>query len=175
LPPSLPPSLPQSLHSSTSSSSLIPPGGGGGGGGGGGSEGGGGGIWLPGSESASETLRKSQEVRTKNLEKVPPQVVKALDHRLTLVPSWDMRITKEKLEQLGGVIMVDSSPVLSSGERSENVPNYAPKNFHITCQYCLKPFNGKNALRNFELHAIFWELYLAHPALLLPSTEADAD
>lgn len=101
--------------------------------------------------------------------------MKALDHRLTLVPSWDMRITKEKLEQLGGVIMVDSSPVLSSGERSENVPNYAPKNFHITCQYCLKPFNGKNALRNFELHAIFWELYLAHPALLLPSTEADAD
>lgn len=61
-------------------------------------------------------------------------MIAALDHKMTRIPAWDVRITREKLEALGGVIMMDSSPVLSSGERSENVHNYAPKNFHIKCQ-----------------------------------------
>ncbi|EWM23237.1 hypothetical protein Naga_100917g1 [Nannochloropsis gaditana] len=112
--------------------------------------------------------------RSKKLTEVPSLVLQALDQKLSQVPAWDERITKEKLEQLGGVVMVDSSPVLSSAVRNDAIHKYAPKDFHIKCQFCLKSFNGKNALRNFELHAIFWELYLAHPALLLPSTQADS-
>ena len=61
-------------------------------------------------------------------------MIAALDLKMTRIPAWDVRITREKLEALGGVIMMDSSPVLSSGERSENVQNYSPKDFHIKCQ-----------------------------------------
>lgn len=42
-------------------------------------------------------------------------------------------------------------------------------------QSCGKAFNGKNALRNFELHAIFWLLYEAHPALRTPAALADPE
>lgn len=92
-------------------------------------------------------LSQNQETRIKNLEKIPPAVVMALEAKLSTIPCWDVRITKEKLQQLGGIILVDSSPVLMQGERSEQVTNYAPKNFHIKCQHCNKSFHGKNALR----------------------------
>lgn len=45
----------------------------------------------------------------------------------------------------------------------------------LCVQSCNKAFNGKNALRNFELHAIFWLLYQAHPALRLPAALADPE
>jgi hypothetical protein len=91
-------------------------------------------------------------------------VVMALEAKLSTIPAWDVRITREKLDQLGGDILVDSSPVLMQGEKSEQVTNYAPRNFNIRCRHCQKTFHGKNALRNFELHAIFWELCKAHPS-----------
>lgn len=53
----------------------------------------------------------SSSSRARNLEKVPAGVARALEDKLAAMPPWDVRITREKLLQLGGLIMVDSSPV----------------------------------------------------------------
>ena len=121
----------------------------------------------------SAVLSMNQESRVKNLERIPPETVRALEAKLSAIPAWGVRITKEKLEVLGGLTL--GSPVLMEGERSENVAAYAPKDYHIKCQHCAKSFTGKNALRNFELHAIFWALYFAHPAITraLPLAEQE--
>ncbi|EKU20657.1 hypothetical protein NGA_0645600, partial [Nannochloropsis gaditana CCMP526] len=80
--------------------------------------------WSSRSKKLTEATTQAQELRLSNLEK-------ALDQKLSQVPAWDERITKEKLEQLGGVVMVDSSPVLSSAVRNDAIHKYAPKDFHI--------------------------------------------
>ncbi|GAB5032168.1 Hypothetical protein NocV09_00801350 [Nannochloropsis oceanica] len=111
----------------------------------------------------SAVLSQNQESRIKNLEKIPPEAVRALEATLSAIPAWGVRITKEKLEVLGAVVL--GSPVLMEGEKSDGRVDYSPKNYHIECKRCAKRFLGKNALRNFELHAIFWALYRAHPAI----------
>lgn len=93
----------------------------------------------------STILSQNQESRVKNLEKIPPEAVRALEATLSAIPAWGVRITKEKLEALGGRVL--GSPVLMEGERSEQVVDYAPKNYHIQCRHCGKNFLGKNALR----------------------------
>lgn len=57
----------------------------------------------------------SSSSRARNLEKVPAGVARALEDKLAAMPPWDVRITREKLLQLGGLIMVDSSPVSGRG------------------------------------------------------------
>jgi hypothetical protein len=47
-------------------------------------------------------LSQNQETRIKNLEKIPPEVVMCLETKLQAIPAWDVRITREKLEVLGG-------------------------------------------------------------------------
>ena len=93
----------------------------------------------------STILSQNQESRVKNLEKIPPEAVRALEATLSAIPAWGVRITKEKLEALGGRVL--GSPVLMEGERSEQVVDYAPKNYHIQCRHCGKNFLGKNALK----------------------------
>jgi len=93
----------------------------------------------------SAVLSQNQESRIKNLEKIPPEAVRALEATLSAIPAWGVRITKEKLEVLGAVVL--GSPVLMEGEKSDGRVDYSPKNYHIECKRCAKRFLGKNALR----------------------------
>lgn len=61
-----------------------------------------------------------KSVRVKNLDKVPQDVIRALDQQMAHMPPWDTRITREKLLQLGGVIMGDSSPVRATHQPLTN-------------------------------------------------------
>jgi len=93
----------------------------------------------------SAVLSQNQEKRVKNLEAIPPEALRELEATLSVIPAWGVRITKEKLEVLGGVAL--GSPVLMEGERSDGRVDYSPKNYHIQCKDCAKSFLGKNALR----------------------------
>ena len=52
--------------------------------------------------SSSTTHFNPTNVDDQNLEKIPVPVVVALEAKLSSIPAWGVRITKEKLEVLGG-------------------------------------------------------------------------
>lgn len=76
-----------------------------------------------------------KSVRVKNLDKVPQDVIRALDQQMAHMPPWDTRITREKLLQLGGVIMGDSSPV----RHTHAFPNIHTTTHHRGAGFCYWP------------------------------------